>query len=134
MLSRLALVLLMTSQFSPRTVVDASGRYYGLKQVGADPYGYQSLELTLTAKATTATLIWTRRDQTDERERKTLTLTDLKVDSHGLSANVKGDRPAGIPARWSGKFMTKYPPANAKGPVEEGLLLEGDWFLAVSSP
>ncbi|MFT3712641.1 MAG: hypothetical protein QM817_33750 [Archangium sp.] len=134
MLTRLAVLLLMTSQFFPRTVADPSGRYYGVKQVGADPYGYQSLELTLTAKATTATMIWVRRDETDERERKELTLTDLKIDTHGLSATVKGARPAGIPATWKGKFMTKAPPANAKGPVQEGLLLDGDWFLEVTAP
>ena len=52
MLTRLALVLLMAPQFIPRPVEDPTGRYFGLKQVGSDPYGYESVEFSLTSKAT----------------------------------------------------------------------------------
>lgn len=138
MLLRLAvaLPLLMSASefsYSPRTVKSPAGRYYGLKQVGPDPYGYQSLELTIDTKGG-ATLVWARRDQADERERKTLTLTDVKVNDSGLSATVKGDRPAEVPAKLSGKFVSKSPPPNAKGAVRDGILFAGDWFLEVSRP
>lgn len=121
----------MAPQFIPRAVEDPTGRYSAVKQVGADPYGYQSLTFTLDAKSTSAKLVWTRRDQTDEREKRELSLEELKVDNQGLSATVKGNRPASVPAKWKAKFVTKTPPANAKGAVVPGLLLDGDWFFEV---
>jgi hypothetical protein len=136
MLLRLAVVvplLMSASEYQPHSVKDPAGRYYGLKQVGADPYGYQSLELVIDAKGG-ASLVWARRDQTDERERKTITLTDVKLTAAGLSATVTGDRPKEVPAKLNGKFMTKYPPENAKGPVFEGILFAGDWFLELHKP
>lgn len=131
MLTRLALVLLMAPQFIPRPVEDPSGRYFGLKQVGSDPYGYESVEFSLTSKATKVPVVWARRDQSGERERRELLFEDLKVDVDGLSAVVRGKRPASIPSKWKGKFVSKAPPANAKGAVVPGLLLDGDWFLQV---
>lgn len=133
MLLRLAIavpLLMSASEFSymPRAEKSPAGRYYGVKQVGADPYGYQSLELVIDEKGG-ATLVWARRDQTAELERKTITLADVKVGETGLSANVKGARPAEVPAKLLGKFVRKLPPPNAKGRVEEGLLFARDWFL-----
>jgi hypothetical protein len=126
----LALMLMMGAEFTPTTVDDASGRYLGFRQVGNDPYGYQSLELTLSAKPMKAVLVWRRRDQ---REKKELQLVDIKVDPSGLSATVKGDRPPGVPEKLRGRFVLKGPGSNAKGAVERGLLLDGDWFLAVTN-
>ena len=131
MLVRLALVLpvlLAASDYTPRTVKAPAGRYLGFKQVGNDPYNYESLELILTAKGG-ATLTWARRDQTDERERRRLPLSDLHLDEAGFAATVKGDRPPTVPARFEGRFVIKGPGANAKGPLEPGILFSGDWFL-----
>lgn len=124
-------MLLMTPDFAPRAVTDPSGRYIGFKQVGKDPYNYHSLEFTLTAKSTSAKLLWSRRDQFDVREKKEMQLEDLKIDANGLTARVKGDRPEGVPATLKGKFVSKSPGANAKGPVEPGILFDGDWFLVL---
>jgi hypothetical protein len=133
MLLRLAVVvplLMSASEYAPRTVKEPAGRYYGTKQVGADPYGYQSLELVIDAKGG-ATLTWSRRDQTAELERMALPLTAIKIDEAGFTATVTGKRPAQVPAKLAGKFMFKVPPANAKGQVHEGILFPGDWFLEV---
>lgn len=130
MLLRLAVVvpvLMSASEYQPRTVKDPAGRYYGLKQVGTDPYGYQMLELVIDAKGN-ATLTWSRRDQTDVREKKELTLSDVKIDVSGFTANVVGTRPKEVPAKLNGKFVTKYPPG--KGEVRDGILFPGDWFLS----
>jgi hypothetical protein len=128
-------LLMSASEFSytPRAERSPAGRYYGLKQVGPDPYGYQSLELVIDAKGG-ATLVWARRDQTDERERKTLPLADVKVTEAGVSATVTGARPAEVPAKLSGKFVTRVPPPNAKGALRDGVLFGRDWFLEVERP
>ena len=134
MLGRLALalpLLLAASEYSPRTVKAPAGRYLGFKQVGSDPYNYESLELVLTAKGG-ATLTWARRDQTDERERRRLPLSDLHLDEAGFSATVRGDRPPTVPNRLEGRFVIKGPGDNAKGPMEPGILFTGDWFLQES--
>ncbi|MFO0594375.1 MAG: hypothetical protein U0228_03700 [Myxococcaceae bacterium] len=134
MLARLAVttLILAGSDFQPREAKDWTGRYYGLQQVGSDPYGYESISFTLGKGRTTLGLIWTRSDQTGEKERRDLQLTDVKIDAKGLTAKVKGKRPATIPEEWKGQFVTKYPPNNAKGPVVEGLLLEGGWFVSLT--
>jgi hypothetical protein len=38
-----------------------------------------------------------------------------------------------VPKKMKGKFVKKFPPANAKGPVEEGLLLGGEFFMRTPS-
>jgi len=48
-------------------------------------------------------------------------------------ASFKASRPKKgallhVPKKMKGTFVRKYPPANAKGPVEEGLLLGGEFF------
>ncbi|MBL8915814.1 MAG: hypothetical protein JNM17_34265 [Archangium sp.] len=130
MLTTLALMLLMTPDYMPRTVTDPSGRYLGFKQVGKDPYNYHSLEFTLTsAKTATVKMLWLRRDQSDVQEKRELQLEDVKVDANGMTAKVKGDRPAEVPAVLKGKFVNKGPGANAKGRVVPGILFDGDWFL-----
>ena len=132
MISRLALTLLLAgSEYQPRTVKQPAGRYLGVKQVGADPSHYHSLELVIDAKGG-AKLTWARRDQEAERERRVLTLTQLHVDEAGFSAVMEGGPPS-VPAKLVGRFVTKFPPANAKGRVEKGILFEGDWFLQSSS-
>jgi hypothetical protein len=131
LLGRFALtlpLLLAASDYAPRTVKAPAGRYLGFKQVGSDPYNYESLELVLTAKGG-ATLTWARRDQTGERERRRLPLSDLHLDEAGFAATVKGDRPPTVPARLEGRFVIKGPGDNAKGPLEPGILFTGDWFL-----
>jgi hypothetical protein len=121
-------VLLAASDYAPRTVKAPAGRYLGFKQVGTDPYNYESLELILTVRGS-ATLTWARRDQTDERERRRLPLSDLHLDEAGFAATVKGDRPPTVPARLEGRFVIKGPGNDAKGPLEPGILFNGDWFL-----
>ena len=129
MITRLALTLLLAgSEYQPRTVKQPAGRYFGVKQIGADPYNYHSLELIIDTKGG-AKLTWARRDQETERERRVLTLTEIHVDESGFSAVIKGDKPVAVPAKWVGRFVTKFPPGNAKGPVAPGILFEGGWFL-----
>lgn len=131
MLLRLAVVvplLMSASEYAPRKVKDPAGRYYGLKQVGTDPYGYQMLELVIDAKGR-AKLTWSHRDHLDVRETKELALSDVKIDESSFGANVKGARPNEVPAKLNGKFVTKYPPG--KGEVVDGILFPGDWFLKV---
>ena len=129
MLSRLALMLLLAgSEYQPRTVKQPVGRYYGLRQIGADPYNYHSLELVIVSRVS-AKLTWTRSDQEGEKERRVLTLTDLQLDDAGFSAVVKGNRPSTVPAKLVGRFVTKAPPGNAKGAMEPGILFQDDWFL-----
>lgn len=125
----LVLPLLLTApQYVPRVEKAPAGRYLGFKQVGADPYAYQSLELIIDAKGG-ATLIWASRDQSGEKEKRALALTDLKLDQAGFSVTLKGERPAAVPARLVGRFVTKAPPDNAKGRMTPGILFQSDWFL-----
>ncbi len=134
MLSRfvLALPLLLTaSAYVPRTEKAPAGRYLGFKQVGKDPWAYQSLELVIDAQGK-ATLEWAQRDQVTEKERRMLVLTELALDEAGFSATVKGDRPASVPARLVGQFVTKAPPPNAKGEMKPGILFKGHWVLEVT--
>lgn len=53
-------------------------------------------------------------------------------------ASFKASRPKKgallhVPKKMKGKFVRKFPPANAKGPVEEGLLLGGEFFRKTPS-
>lgn len=119
-------------RYQPRSVDAASapGRYFGTRLASSDPYDYESLTLVLDAKLA-GTLTWSRRDKDDERERIVMPLSDAKVESGTLTAKVGGKRPATVPATLKGRFVTQYPPSNAKGPVTDGLLLAGGWFLAL---
>lgn len=130
MISRLALalpLLLAVSEYIPRTVKDPAGRYFGVKQLGTDPQAYDSLELVIDSRGG-ATLTWVQGIFFAGR-RRDLELSALKVDEASVSMTVKGDRPPGLPAQLVGRFVTKVPPPNAKGPVEAGILFQGDWFL-----
>lgn len=122
-------------RYKPRLVdaASAAGRYIGFKQVGDDAYGTHSLVLLLDAKLA-GTLTWTRSDKDGERERQVMPLSDVRVEQGAFTAKVGGKRPASVPAVLKGRFVTQYPPANAKGPVSDGLLLEGGWFLSLSEP
>lgn len=127
---QLAIAVLLAVNFVPRAVEDPSGSYSGVKQVGKDPYSYEFIELALKKGATEVKVTWVWRDGSGERERRELRLTALKIDANGVSGTLKGKRPAGLPEKWKGKFVMATPPANAKGPVTPGLLLDGDWFLS----
>lgn len=130
MISRLAFalpVLLAAHQYIPRTVKEPAGRYFGVKQIGSDPYAYDSLELVIDAKGG-AKLTWVQNISTEGR-RHDLELSAIKIDERGFAATVKGDRPPGLAARLVGRFVTKTPPDNAKGRVEPGILFEDGWFL-----
>ncbi len=121
---------MLSSNYSPRTVDDPTGRYSGGKQVGVDPYSYEFVEFVLEKGSTEVKVTWVWLEQSGERERRELTLTALKIDARSVSGLVKGNRPASIPEKWKGKFVLKGHPANAKGAVIPGLLLEGDWFVS----
>lgn len=104
MISRLALalpLLLTVSEYVPRTVKEPAGRYYGVKQLGADPQAYDSLELVIDSKGS-ATLTWAQGIFSAGR-RRDLELSAFKIDAAGVSGTVKGDRPPGLPARLVGR-------------------------------
>ena len=115
-------------RFTPWTPETVAGRYYGLRQVGEDPYNYETLALTIHSLKS-ASLEWGLQGKDGDRGRKTLELRDVHADKGGFTATVVGKRPVLVPEKLSGRFVTKW--SKGKGPVEHGLLLEGDWFLEI---
>lgn len=99
-----------------KSTPERAGRYYGVVFSKAKPTEHDSLALVIDKKgAVTA---------------EGLTLADVKLTVDTIALRVVGRRPASLPERLSGRFVRRGPPANAKGPVEEGILFDGtEWFL-----
>jgi hypothetical protein len=114
-----ALCVMMTMTFMPwqaSSVAERAGRYYGTKQVGRDPYHYEQFAIVI--------------DKNGGVTGDGVTLADVKVTVDAISLRVVTGRPSSLPERVSGRFVRRAPPADAKGPVEEGILVDGtDWFL-----
>jgi len=99
-----------------KSTAERAGRYHGLKQVGRDPYTYERFTIVIDKKGRVTA--------------ESATLADVKLTVDTVAMRVTAGRPSSLPERLSGRFVRRGPPANAKGPVEEGILFDGsDWFL-----
>ena len=65
---------------------------------------------------------------------KTQKLKKVSIKGNKFKASpVKKSGAVHVPKTMKGKFVKKFPPANAKGPVEQGLLLGGEFFVRSDS-
>jgi hypothetical protein len=71
-------------------------------------------------------------DGPDACKARPLKKVTIKGDSFKASRPKKGTL-LHVPKKMKGTFVKKFPPANAKGPVEEGLLLGGEFFVRTPS-
>ncbi|MCU0697361.1 MAG: hypothetical protein MUC96_12615 [Myxococcaceae bacterium] len=117
----------------PIDAASARGTYSGVKLSGEGLLDSEHLVLTLDGTAR-ASLTWSKFHDGADRGSASLGLEDVRILKGSFSAKVIGRRPPGLPARLTGDFITRSPPANAKGRVRPGLRLEGDWFLELESP
>lgn len=98
------------------SVAERAGRYYGVVFRKDDPDKHDSLALVI--------------DRNGGVTAEGLAVADVQVTRDTIALRLVGARPRSLPERLRGRFVRQGPPANAKGPVEEGILFDGTaWFL-----
>jgi hypothetical protein len=116
---------------TPRAIdaAEAKGTYRGVKLWGESLHGAEHLRLTLdgTTKARGA---WSSVFGGEDRGSAELAFEGVRIERGRFQARLVGKRPTGLPEVLVGRFVTRFPPANGKGPVRDGLVLDGGWFLA----
>ncbi|MDX2015966.1 MAG: hypothetical protein SFW67_37575 [Myxococcaceae bacterium] len=117
----------------PVTAEAAKGTYRGVKLSGEGLLDSEHLVLVLDGSPV-ASLSWSKFHDGADRGSVELKLEDVRIARGRFTATVRGKRPAGLPEKLRGEFVTRSPPANAKGRVRPGLRLDGDWFLELESP
>ena len=110
------------------------GRYLLLQQDGKDPYLYRTAAIVLQPSGTGWTASYRSSQERDGKETDVTSaeLRGVRIEGSKFEAihpAIKTAWPGFLPPKFSGRFVRRYPPANAKGPVESGLLLDGDLFF-----
>lgn len=124
----------MTAPWVEKDLSKYAGGYMLMEQDGKDPYRYvmSKLVLTLSGKAWAATYSSGITDANGETSKTSAELSGVVVNDQGFRANAVAVRKGWtgfLPDTFAGAFAIKYPPNNAKGPVERGLLLNGEKFF-----
>ena len=101
---------------------------YAHTEFSGDTYVVHELKVEVSASGKLSVAY--SASPSSERVMRWVALKDASVKgntftSGGLVAPYPGQD---LPPSWSGAFIRRFPPANAKGPVVNGLLL-GDWLF-----